>query len=76
MTTEHQTLTEAVEQAERESPTVWRAAGRFDEAVADMNYRRELHKFRPLPWDPEIGATDGHRYSPADAARTGLDSGR
>jgi hypothetical protein len=46
-----QTLTEAVEQAERDDPAVAKAAARLDAAIDDLNYQAALRRFRPLPWD-------------------------
>lgn len=48
-----ETLTQACERAEREDPAVAKAAADFDEAVDRLNEKIALHKFRPLPWDPE-----------------------
>lgn len=47
----HQTLTEAVEQAERDDPAVAKAAADLDDAIDRLNDRAALHRFRPLPWD-------------------------
>ena len=47
----HQTLTEAVEQAERDDPAVAKAVADLDDAIDRLNDRAALHRFRPLPWD-------------------------
>jgi hypothetical protein len=46
-----QTLTETVEQTERDDPAVAEAAARLDAAIDDLNYQAALRRFRPLPWD-------------------------
>lgn len=46
-----QTLSEAVEQAERDDPAVAKAAADLDDAIDRLNDAAALRRFRPLPWD-------------------------
>lgn len=66
-----QTLTEAVEEAERADPAVAAAAARFDAAIDDLNYQAALRRFRPLPWDAPV-VTARHLPSRDTLARATL----